>query len=121
MRLDDDKLEALRRWGQDLRLGGSQEHAAVGRAILMLIEEIERLRLELLRTREQLDRVDQDAVEPVEATLHGRVQEAIERDPESSPESQPELVEEASWDAESESARTTISPQSWIETLRRQK
>src|SRR3954467_823127 len=58
MGLDDDKLEALRRWGQRLRDAGGEGHAAVGRAILMLIEEIERLRLELLNTREQSTRED---------------------------------------------------------------
>lgn len=47
MRLDEAKLEALRRWGQGLRGASTEEHAAAGRAILMLIEEIERLRLEL--------------------------------------------------------------------------
>jgi hypothetical protein len=47
MRLDEAKLEALRLWGQDLRGASGEEQAAAGRTILMLIEEIERLRLEL--------------------------------------------------------------------------
>ena len=57
MRLEDDRLEELRRWGRGLRETGGEEQAAAGRAILMLIEEVERLRLELLReqsTREDL-------------------------------------------------------------------
>ena len=62
MRLEDDKLETLRRWGQGLREAGGEEQAASGRAILLLIEEIERLRLELLRTREQWSREDQKAI-----------------------------------------------------------
>ena len=39
MRLDEDKLEALRRWGRGLQQAGSEESAAAGRAILMLIAE----------------------------------------------------------------------------------
>ena len=58
VRLDEPKLEALRRWGQALREAGSEESVAAGRAILMLVEELERVRLELRRAREQLDRVD---------------------------------------------------------------
>jgi hypothetical protein len=57
MRLSDGRLEELRRWGRGLRDTRGEEQAAAGRAILMLIEEVERLRLELLReqsTREDL-------------------------------------------------------------------
>lgn len=122
MRLDDEKLEALRRWGQALREGHNQEYAAVGRAILLLIEEIERLRLELLRAREQLSGVEVPAEnlgDPVAATLHGRVQQVLRPDPESSTEFSPEPLEEAGPDVGR--ARTATSPQSWIEALRRQK
>lgn len=96
MPLEDEKLEALRRWGQGLRDARGEETAAAGRAILMLIEEIERLRLELLRTREQPTRedlatreVDGGTDEPLASTLRGR------------------LPQEA-------------SPEAWIESLRRQ-
>jgi hypothetical protein len=51
MRLEDERLEELRRWGRGLRDTGGEGQAAAGRAILMLIEEVERLRLELLRER----------------------------------------------------------------------
>jgi len=127
MRLDDDKLEALRRWGQGLREAGGEESAAAGRAILMLIEEVERLRLEQLRAREQLSHltrlasaeVEQDTEERVASTLHGRVQRVLRRNSDSPPESQPTFVEEAgSGAAETDEART--SAQSWIEALRRQ-
>jgi hypothetical protein len=124
MRLDEEKLEALRRWGQGLRQAGSEEYAAAGRAILMLIEEIERLRLELLRADEQLSGVDpvsrgeaaEDMEEPVASTLHDRLQRVLRRGFDSG--SGPEPVEEGSG---LESDRTTTSPQSWIEALRRQK
>ena len=114
MRLEDDKLEALRRWGQGLRDAGGEEHAAAGRAILMLIEEIERLRLELLRTREQSTREDLatgevggDTDEPLASTLRGRLQQAARRD---SVDTRPGAGDEGA----------TTSPEAWIESLRRQ-
>jgi hypothetical protein len=107
MRLEDHKLETLRRWGRGLREAGGEEQAAAGRAILMLIEEIERLRLELSRTREQLSREDPasgaavpSAGESPAATLHSRVQRAA----------RPRTVDE----------RVATSPEAWIESLRRQ-
>ena len=113
MRLEDDKLEALRRWGQGLRDAAGEEHAAAGRAILMLIDEIERLRLELLRTREQSTRedpageVDGDTEEQLTSTLRGRLPQAARRDP-----------EDTKPDAGGEGA--TTSPAAWIESLRQQ-
>jgi hypothetical protein len=41
--LDAEKLDVLRRWGGGLQADGREEVAAAGRAILLLIEEIERL------------------------------------------------------------------------------
>jgi hypothetical protein len=41
--LDAEKLEVLRRWGSGLLTDTRQEVAAAGRAVLLLIEEIERL------------------------------------------------------------------------------
>lgn len=126
MSLDDDKLEALRRWGQGLREAGGEESAAAGRAILMLIEEVERLRLEHLRAREELSHltrvasaaVEQDMGERVASTLHGRVQRVLSRNSDSPPEFQSTSAEEAGSGTETDEART--SAQSWIEALRRQ-
>ena len=125
MRFDEVKLEALRRWGHGLRQASSEDYAAAGRAILMLIEEIEWLRLEHARTREQLshltrvaDAAAAGAEEPVAATLHGRVHRVRARDPDSSPEERPTLVEEAGSGTEADSP--TTSARSWIEALRRQ-
>jgi hypothetical protein len=42
-RVDAEKLEILRRWGNGLQNDARAEVAAAGRAILILIEEIERL------------------------------------------------------------------------------
>jgi regulator of replication initiation timing len=122
MRLDEDKLEALRRWGEGLRQAGGEEYAAAGRAILMLIEEIERLRLELSRVDEELggvepvssDEAGEDREEPVASALHDRLERVLRRGFDSG--TGPEPVEEGSG---LESDRTTTSPQSWIEALRR--
>src|SRR5207244_9791847 len=103
MHLDEDKLEALRRWGQALREARSEEQAAAGRAILMLLEEVERLRLELLRAREQSSREDPASGEATEdadggvlvSTLHGRLQRSVRRDSDSSLGSRPEPAEDA--------------------------
>lgn len=125
MRLDEDKLEALRRWGQGLRQASSEEYAAAGRAILMLIEEIERLRLEHSRAREQLSHLTRvasagtaGAGEPVAVALHDRVQSVLARDHDSPPEVRPTPVEEARSATETDSS--TTSARSWIEALRRQ-
>jgi hypothetical protein len=42
-RLDEDKLEMLRTWGEGLLNDGRDELRAAGRAISMLVEEIESL------------------------------------------------------------------------------
>jgi hypothetical protein len=45
-RLDEEKIELLRRWGDGLQHDERDELRAAGRAILLLIEEIERLHVE---------------------------------------------------------------------------
>jgi hypothetical protein len=114
MRLDEDKLEALRRWGRDLQQSGSEEDSPAGRAILMLVEEIEQLHGALWHARQQLsrapaaphDEADADAGEPFASTLHGRLQRVLRRDSSTSAPSRSEPVEEA-------------GAQAWIESLRR--
>ena len=61
IRLDAEKLETLRRWGEGLREVGSEELAAAGRAILMLLDEIDRLHVELWHGKQL------PAVEPKES------------------------------------------------------
>ena len=51
-RLDDEKLETLRRWGTGLGADGRDELRAAGKAILILIEEIERLQVDVWHTRD---------------------------------------------------------------------
>lgn len=52
-RLDDEKLETLRRWGAGLGADGRDELRAAGKAILILIEEIERLQVDVWHTRDE--------------------------------------------------------------------
>jgi hypothetical protein len=127
MRLDEAKLDELRRWGQALREADDEGSVAAGRAILMLIEETERLRLKLRLAGEQHEpahpvsnsEVDAGAGDLVPSALKGRLQQVLDRPPDQPLETKPEPVEETGPSAESDSE--TSSPQSWIETLRRQK
>lgn len=120
MQLDEEKLEALRSWGERLRQAGGEEYAAVGRAILMLVEEIDRLHIELWHARmqpsERIPPATEQAAEvheePVASSLHGRLQKVLRRDRSS------DLVEEP------EQAPKGVAPESaqaWIAALRRQK
>jgi hypothetical protein len=105
MRLDEAKLEELRRWGQALRETGDEGSVAAGRAILMLIEELEWLRLELRRAREQLE-IGPRTGDTVALNLHERLQQSLDADSDQSLAAQPESAGDS-------------DPRSWIETLRR--
>ena len=50
-RLDESKIEQLREWGTGLTASESADVRATGKAILMLIEEIERLHIDLWNAR----------------------------------------------------------------------
>jgi hypothetical protein len=50
-RLDEQKLDLLRTWGEGLRDDGREELRAAGRAITLLIEEIEHLNVEIWHAR----------------------------------------------------------------------
>jgi hypothetical protein len=51
-RLDEEKLEMLRTWGEGLLNDGRDELKAAGRAIMMLVEEIELLHVDLWHARQ---------------------------------------------------------------------
>ena|SRR5215472_12408666 len=106
MRLEDDQIEALRRWGQALRDAGDEEHAPAGRAILMLLEEVERLRLELAA----------DTGDALASTLRGRLQQAARHESSSLPEDRQESAEGTGSGPRVD--RATSSPEAWIEALR---
>ena len=46
-RLDEERLEVLRTWGTGLSTSGRDELRAAGKAIVMLIEEIDRLQADV--------------------------------------------------------------------------
>jgi hypothetical protein len=73
-RLDEGKIEQLRAWGAGLQADGNHDLRATGKAILLLIEEIERLHVDLWNaktTQEQKGSATSDA--------DGRVQASIDR------------------------------------------
>jgi hypothetical protein len=50
-RLDEERIELLRRWGEGLAEDGREQVRAAGRAILILIDEIDRLHADLTQER----------------------------------------------------------------------
>ena len=127
MRLDEDKLEALRRWALGLQQTAGEESAAAGRAILLLIAEVEQLQIDLEHAREQPSQVglqpgDEAAAspeEPLTSTLQERVQRAHRLDSDSSPPIRPQPEEESRSGMGTDGA--TKSRQAWIEALRRRR
>jgi hypothetical protein len=124
VRLDEEKLEALRSWGERLRESRGEESAAVGRAILMLAEEVDRLHIELWHARIQPDRGalaengappragNEEA--PVASSLHARLRMMLRRDAARDPADQ---SEQSVPGAENE---RTGSANAWIAALRRE-
>ena len=118
MRLDEEKLEALRSWGERLRQAEGEESAAVGRAILMLVEEIDRLHIELWHARLQpsggtpVEAVEpaEDEQEPVASSLHARVRRVLRRNA-------AVPVEQSVSGGEDD---TASSAKAWIAALRRE-
>jgi hypothetical protein len=69
-RLNEDKIDQLRRWGSGLANAESDELRATGKAILLLIEEVEALHVELWNAKAaQLEQPGDDHVRP-EPDLH---------------------------------------------------
>jgi hypothetical protein len=66
-RLDEERLEILRRWGSGLSSDHREELRAAGKAITVLIDEIDRLQVDLWNAR--VDR--RDALEPLLASTQG--------------------------------------------------
>lgn len=91
-RLDEEKLEILRGWGQGLEGDARDEVRAAGKAIVLLIGEIERLHIELWHARDTPEPVEESVeaadepvevdpvvVEKLEHTLQARMRSAIHR------------------------------------------
>ena len=73
-RLDEAKIEQLRAWGAGLYADGNDDLRATGKAILLLIEEIERLHIDLWNAKSARE---ESEVEPVKA--EGQTHESIDR------------------------------------------
>jgi hypothetical protein len=74
--LDAEKLETLRGWGEGLREVGSEELAAAGRAILLLLDEIDRLHIEQWHQRQSPSADPEETSgddEPLSTTLRDRL------------------------------------------------
>jgi hypothetical protein len=71
-RLDAEKLDTLRRWGAGLSDDGRDEVRAAGRAILLLIEEIEHLYVDLWHARTTSAGVTQEPASAFERDLEPR-------------------------------------------------
>jgi hypothetical protein len=67
-RLDDERLEILRQWGAGLATDSREELRAAGKAITVLIEEIDQLQVDLWSTR--VDQHEPDAA-PAKPTAQG--------------------------------------------------
>jgi hypothetical protein len=100
--VDAEKLEILRRWGSGLQHDPRSEVAASGRAILMLIEEVERLHVLVWDRRLYPEEPPPPTPEPEPAgedglrsrsglvqTLRGRLQREVPAVEESFPQPQP--------------------------------
>jgi hypothetical protein len=72
--LDESKIEQLRAWGAGLFADGNQELRATGKAILLLIEEIERLHVDLWNVK-----TTQEQAQPDEADADGHVEASLDR------------------------------------------
>ena len=60
-RLDESKIEQLRAWGVGLHADGNHDLRATGKAILLLIEEIERLHVDLWNAKTPQEEQPQSA------------------------------------------------------------
>jgi hypothetical protein len=69
-RLDEERLEILRSWGAGLASDDREELRAAGKAITVLIEEIDRLQVDLWSARVERQS-SAEAVEPLIAATQG--------------------------------------------------
>ena len=65
-RMDEERLEILRSWGIGLASDDREELRAAGKAITVLIEEIDRLQIDLWNARAVVEHRSAESVEPVE-------------------------------------------------------
>ena len=70
-RLDEERLEILRSWGIGLASDDREELRAAGKAITVLIEEIDRLQVDLWNARAVEREPSSEPVEPLVAATQG--------------------------------------------------
>ena len=82
-RLDEERIEMLRSWGEGLSASDRDELRAAGRAILMLIEEIDRLEADIWNERAaHLQAGEQRSSQSLASTLRDRLaQRALPGEP----------------------------------------
>ena len=82
-RLDEERIEMLRSWGDGLQSSDRDELRAAGRAILMLIEEIDRLEADLWNERAALIQAatEQRSSASLAGTLRDRLARAAPPEP----------------------------------------
>jgi hypothetical protein len=68
--IGSDELEQLRRWGEGLRGDPREEVAAAGRAIVLLVEEVERLTLNAWNERLYGPPLDESTPDVPTSLLH---------------------------------------------------
>ena len=74
-RLDEERIEILRGWGAGLAADGREELRAAGKAITVLVDEIDRLQVDLWNAR-----VDQrKAFDPAAASSQGIAEALLNR------------------------------------------
>ncbi len=66
-RLDEERIEILRSWGLGLASDDREELRAAGKAITVLIEEIDRLQVDLWNAKV----AQRELVEPLKASTQG--------------------------------------------------
>jgi hypothetical protein len=66
-RLDEERLETLRNWGAGLSTNARDELRAAGKAILMLVDEIDRLEADLWNARAEAKQAAAKAAAALEA------------------------------------------------------
>ena len=73
-RLDEERLEMLRSWGAGLASSSRDELRAAGRAILMLVEEVDRLQVDVWNARAAMNQaVEQRSSQSLASTLRDRL------------------------------------------------
>ena len=73
-RLDEERLEMLRSWGTGLSTSARDELRAAGKAILMLIDEVERLQVDAWNARAAVNQAtEQRSSQSIAGALRDRL------------------------------------------------